>query len=73
MVVDVVDVEAADDVAVAAAVAEDELPLPPTPLEPPSQLGRCGGLLGPLTRPRPPVATASPRRAAPRASVGIIQ
>ena len=61
------------DVVVAAAAAEL---LPPLPvLLPPSQLGRCGGLLeprGPLTSPRPPETTASPRKSAPRASVGII-
>lgn len=74
---------AAAAVAAAVAVADDvvaataaELPLFPLlePL-PPSQLGRCGGLLeprGPLTRPRPLVATASPRKRAPRARVGIM-
>ena len=78
VVVEEFDDDVADDAAELLPLLPLPLPLPLLPpllLLPPSQLGRCGGLLepkGPLMRPRPPVATASPRRTAPRARVGNI-
>ena len=78
VVVEEFDDDVADDAAELLPLLPLPLPLPLLPpllLLPPSQLGRCGGLLepkGPLMRQRPPVATASPKRTAPRARVGNI-